>query len=196
MSQVCFRSDTLLIFLMFTIGILAYGTNYLQNQKSQKCPKSPKCPKVELKCPPCPKIDLKCPEVKCPTYPRFPGVPRIPPSEYPLIPPSEYPLIPPGKDYNSAMFQQVGFLYKGKGKRDQGDMMPLYGRRLYHNSDRWEYYTINNLLGNNIKIDIYRKGRNINREFYDGDEVSVRGLGKFIVSMYDTNQLVYNPNIF
>lgn len=93
-----------------------------------------------------------------------------------------------------AAYRQVGIL-----KRKNGEMiMPLLGRPLLANRDKWQFYTSNE---NNIKLPIVNKGRSCTNEYgcdnlYNGDSVYVEGINDaFTVTMYDDALPRYIPYV-
>jgi hypothetical protein len=85
--------------------------------------------------------------------------------------------------------QQVGVMYKTFGNDNQ--VYPLYGRRTYTGSDKWEYYTQMGRM--NVKIPIETRNNN-NNELGDNDEVSLRGKGEtFRVTIYENDSPMYVP---
>lgn len=85
--------------------------------------------------------------------------------------------------------QQVGVMYKNFGNENQ--VYPLYGRRTYTGSDKWEYYTQMGPM--NVKIPVVTKINN-NNELGDNDEVYLRGKGdNFRVTIYENDSPMYLP---
>lgn len=90
-------------------------------------------------------------------------------------------------------YRQVGIL-----TRNSGDEMilPLMGRPLYTNRDKWQFYTMTN---NNIKLPIVNKNKSCTNEYgcdnlYNGDSVYVEGIkDAFKVTTYDNNVMTYLP---
>tara|TARA_B100001996_G_C18575251_1_gene560081 strand:- start:309 stop:701 length:393 start_codon:yes stop_codon:yes gene_type:complete len=82
-------------------------------------------------------------------------------------------------------FKQIGILYN-----DNGDLLPLLGRRTYASSTRWNYYTITN-EAISIKIPIILKDRECMLtqgcdELYDNDRVTIPELNStFMVKIYN-----------
>lgn len=98
-------------------------------------------------------------------------------------------------------YRQIGILIGNEEKT-----LPLYGRQIYYNRDRYNYYTMSNNY-NSIKLPIYKmNGRSYGRkqncldekgvdELFDGDNVFVDGYKHaFKVSIYkDQPTLDYLP---
>ena len=101
----------------------------------------------------------------------------------------------------NASYRQVGILTRLNG--DGENILPLMGKPLFTNRDKWNYYTMTD-KNNMIKLPITHKGRSCTNEYgcdsmYNGDTVYVEGYNDaFKVTMYE-NQcntfLIYN-NIF
>lgn len=79
-------------------------------------------------------------------------------------------------------------------------VLPLMGRPLYTNRDKWNFYTLND-KNNMIKLPITNKNKSCTSEYgcdnlYDGDVVRVEGLNAdFTVTMYDNQVMRYIPFI-
>jgi hypothetical protein len=83
-------------------------------------------------------------------------------------------------------YRQVGIISSNNGK-----VLPLYGRRTYAGSNRWNYFTqANDHLA--LKIPLTRNGRECDSstgcdELYDNDHLNVREYNNdFSVKLYDT----------
>jgi hypothetical protein len=94
-------------------------------------------------------------------------------------------------------YRQVGILTRIKGKET---ILPLMGRPLFTNRDKWNFYTMNdsNIM---IKLPITYKGRSCTSEYgcdnlYNGDIVYVEGFNDaFKVTAYDNQTMRYIPFI-
>jgi hypothetical protein len=92
-------------------------------------------------------------------------------------------------------YRQVGILNRINGKEE---ILPLMGRPLLSNRDKWQFYTMNS---NNIKLPLSNKGRSCTNEhgcdnLYNGDTVYVEGYNDaFKVTAYDNNVMKYIPFI-
>jgi len=90
-------------------------------------------------------------------------------------------------------YRQVGILTSLTSK-----MVPLMGRPLYVNRDKWQYYTMSD-QNNSIKLPIVKNGRSCTNEngcdkLYDGDSVYVEGYNEaFKIKMYDNDTIRYIP---
>ncbi len=92
-----------------------------------------------------------------------------------------------------SQYRQIGILTRQNG----GEMiLPLMGRPLMANRDKWQFYTINN---NNIKLPIVNRGKSCTNEYgcdnlYNGDSVYVEGIkDAFNVTVYDNAVARYIP---
>lgn len=80
------------------------------------------------------------------------------------------------------------FALLGIVSNENGDTMPLYGRREHPGSTKWEYYLVDNSRNRN------RIPLEFDDEVYDGDEIPVPiHEGVFTVTKYDYNELRYIP---
>jgi hypothetical protein len=86
--------------------------------------------------------------------------------------------------------QQVGALYKIFG--NENEIHPLFGRRKYPNSDKWDYYTMAGKYG--VKMEV--RGHRNCQELGNNDEVEIRGLpGKYRVTIYESDFPQYIPYV-
>lgn len=92
-------------------------------------------------------------------------------------------------------YKQIGILTRVNGVET---ILPLMGRQLYSNRDKWNYYTMND-KNNMIKLPVLFKNRSCTSEqgcdcLYEGDTVYVQGYKDlFRVTLYDNNSLEYIP---
>jgi hypothetical protein len=92
-------------------------------------------------------------------------------------------------------YRQVGILTRIKGKET---ILPLMGRPLFTNRDKWNFYTMND-SNNVVKLPITFKGRSCTSEYgcdnlYGGDIVFVEGYNDaFRVTAYDSQVMRYIP---
>lgn len=92
-------------------------------------------------------------------------------------------------------YRQVGILTPLNSK---GKILPLMGRPVFVNRDKWQYYTMTD-KSNSIKLPISRNGRSCTNEYgcdklYNGDSVYVEGYGEaFKVTIYDDDTIRYIP---
>jgi hypothetical protein len=94
-------------------------------------------------------------------------------------------------------YRQVGILTPLNGS-SKDNILPLMGRPLFTNRDKWQYYSTSN-QHNNVKLPIRRNGRSCTNEYgcdliYNGDTVYVEGANEaYKVTMYDNNTIKYLP---
>ena len=98
----------------------------------------------------------------------------------------------------NASYRQVGILTRLNG--DGENILPLMGKPLFTNRDKWNYYTMTD-KNNMIKLPITHKGRSCTSEYgcdsmYNGDTVYVEGYNDaFKVTMYENNTMQYIPHL-
>ena len=96
----------------------------------------------------------------------------------------------------NASYRQVGILTRLNG--DGENILPLMGKPLFTNRDKWNYYTMTD-KNNMIKLPITHKGRSCTNEYgcdsmYNGDTVYVEGYNDtFKVTIYDNQVMQYIP---
>jgi len=94
-------------------------------------------------------------------------------------------------------YRQVGILTRNSGNET---ILPLMGRPLYVNRDKWQYYTMSD-KNNIVKLPISYNGKSCTNEYgcdslSNGDNVYVEGYNdSFKVTMYDNNVAQYIPFI-
>jgi hypothetical protein len=77
-------------------------------------------------------------------------------------------------------------------------IVPLMGRPLFTNRDKWQYYSTSN-QHNNVKLPLSRAGRSCTNEYgcdklYNGDTVYVEGVNEaYKITMYDNDTIKYIP---
>lgn len=90
-------------------------------------------------------------------------------------------------------YRQVGILTRMNGEEM---ILPLMGRPLFTNRDKWNFYTMTN---NNIKLPVVNKKKSCTDEYgcdnlYNGDTVYVQGYNDaFKVTVYDNSTYKYLP---
>lgn len=112
----------------------------------------------------------------------------------PMLNPYSPPLKPIETNIGAAhaAYSQVGILTASNSK---GAVMPLMGRPLFTNRDKWQYYSMNT----NVKLPLSRNGRSCTNEYgcdqlYNGDTVYVEGINEaYRVTVYDTDTMRYLP---
>uniref|UniRef100_A0A6C0M2U8 Uncharacterized protein n=1 Tax=viral metagenome TaxID=1070528 RepID=A0A6C0M2U8_9ZZZZ len=95
----------------------------------------------------------------------------------------------------NAEYRQVGILTRISGPET---ILPLMGRPLFRNRDKWQFYTISE-KSNFIKLPVSVKGRSCTNEYgcdnvYNGDTVYVEGYNDaFKVTAYENAVMQYLP---
>ena len=101
---------------------------------------------------------------------------------------------PTRSPYVNSEYRQIGILTPTSENDNKGGknmILPLFGRAIYSNRDKWQYYTMSN-ENNSVKLSIYRFKKNCMKdtgcnEIYSGDTVYVDGYKThFSVSLYET----------
>jgi len=111
-----------------------------------------------------------------------------------LIPDGGKPINIPSRGLPES-YQQMGVL-----KKDSGDLIPLYGRRVGSRSDRFNYYTRTDTY-NPLPLPINYKRRDCQDsvgcdELYNGDEIVVSPTGeKATATLYQFDGPTYIPSI-
>jgi hypothetical protein len=96
-------------------------------------------------------------------------------------------------------YRQIGILTPLNGVI-QGKILPLMGRPLFVNRNKWQYYTISD-QNNSVKLPIVRGGRSCTNEYgcdqlYNADTVYVEGYNQaFKITIYDNDTIKYIPFI-
>lgn len=104
------------------------------------------------------------------------------------------PINVPTQSVNSA-YRQIGILTRVNGEET---MLPLMGKPLFSNRDKWNFYTMNDKNGM-IKLPISFKNKSCTSSqgcdnLYNGDTVFVEGYSDtFRVTIYDNNSMEYIP---
>ena len=92
-------------------------------------------------------------------------------------------------------YSQMGVLTRENGKET---ILPLMGRPLFSNRDKWNFYTMND-KNNMIKLPITFKNKSCTNEYgcdniYNGDTVYVEGYNEtFKATVYDNQVMRYIP---
>ena len=98
----------------------------------------------------------------------------------------------------NATYRQIGILTRYGGKDET--ILPLMGRPLFPNRDKWNFYTMND-KNNMIKLPVKVKGRSGTSEIgvdnvYSGDLVFVEGYNEaFKVTTYENDVMRYLPSL-
>jgi hypothetical protein len=94
-------------------------------------------------------------------------------------------------------YRQLGILTATNTK---GKILPLMGRPLFTNRDKWQYYTMSD-QNNSVKLPVSRNGRSCTNEYgcdrlFNGDAVYIEGLNEpYKITMYDNDTIKYLPFI-
>ena len=112
-----------------------------------------------------------------------------------LDPRGDIPIVPINIATSSidTTYRQVGILKRLNGKET---LLPLMGRPLFTNRDKWQFYTLNE---HNIKLPVSFKQKSCTSEYgcdniYTGDSVYVDGIDAiFKATMYDNAVYKYIP---
>jgi len=94
-------------------------------------------------------------------------------------------------------YRQLGLLTPVHGK-SKDNILPLMGKPLYTNRDKWQYYSTSN-QHNNVKLPLIKNGKSCTNEYgcnqlFSGDVVVVEGVNeKYKVTMYDNATMRYLP---
>jgi len=95
-------------------------------------------------------------------------------------------------------YRQMGILTPLHNNSKKEKILPLMGRPLYINRDKWQYYTMSD-QNNSVKLPILYNGRSCTNEYgcdqlNSGDRVFVEGYNQgFKVTIYETNTIQYLP---
>ncbi len=96
-----------------------------------------------------------------------------------------------------ATYMQVGILSPQHNK-NENKILPLMGRPLFANRDKWQYYSMSD-QNNSIRLPIIKNRKNCTDEYgcdmlSDGDHVYVEGYNQmFRVTLYQNNTMRYIP---
>jgi len=94
-------------------------------------------------------------------------------------------------------YRQVGILTPLNGS-SKGKILPLMGRPLFTNRNKWQYYTMSD-QNNSIKLPISRGGRSCTNEYgtdelFNSDSVYVEGYNDaYKITVYDNDTIRYLP---
>lgn len=92
-------------------------------------------------------------------------------------------------------YRQLGILTATNTK---GKILPLMGRPLFTNRDKWQYYTMSD-QHNSVKLPVSRNGKSCTNEYgcdrlYNNDTVYIEGVNEaYRVTMYDNDTIKYLP---
>ena len=112
------------------------------------------------------------------------------------VPPGAVPInIPTNVGAVDTQYRQLGILTSTNSK---GKIIPLMGRPLFTNRDKWQYYTMSD-QNNSVKLPVSRNGRSCTNEYgcdrlFNGDTIYIEGLNEpYRVTMYDNDTIKYLP---
>jgi hypothetical protein len=92
-------------------------------------------------------------------------------------------------------YRQLGILTSTNSK---GKILPLMGRPVFTNRDKWQYYTMSD-QNNSVKLPVSRNGKSCTNEYgcdrlFNGDTIYIEGLNEpYRVTMYDNDTIKYLP---
>jgi len=90
-------------------------------------------------------------------------------------------------------YRQLGILTATNSK---GSILPLMGRPVFTNRDKWQYYTMSD-QNNSVKLPVSRNGKSCTNEYgcdrlFNGDTVYIEGLNEpYRVTVYDNDTIRY-----
>jgi hypothetical protein len=94
-------------------------------------------------------------------------------------------------------YRQMGIATPLNGQTEN-NILPLMGRPLFTNRNKWQYYTISN-QHNNVKLPISFKGKSALSDYgvdqlFSGDTIYVEGYNEpFTVTVYENDTIKYLP---
>jgi len=95
-------------------------------------------------------------------------------------------------------YRQMGLLTPLHDKTNKKKILPLMGRPLFTNRNKWQYYSMSD-QNNSVKLPIIRNGRSCTNEYgcdelYSTDIVYVEGYNEaFKITIYDSDTIKYIP---
>jgi len=114
------------------------------------------------------------------------------------IPPASVPInISTNVGAVDTNYRQIGILTPMNGQT-KDNILPLMGKPLFTNRDKWNYYTTSN-QHNNVKLPISRNGKSCTNEYgcdrlYNGDTVYIEGINEaYKITIYDSDTIKYLP---
>jgi hypothetical protein len=94
-------------------------------------------------------------------------------------------------------YRQIGILTSSNSK---GKIIPLMGRPLFVNRNKWQYYSMNTEASHiSVKLPLSKNGKSCTSEYgcdklYNGDTVYVEGINEaYNVTVYDNDTMRYMP---
>jgi len=122
----------------------------------------------------------------------IPEVNYLPPRAVPINVSTNIGSVP-----SETSYRQMGIITPLNGT-SKDNILPLMGRPLFTNRDKWQYYTISN-QHNNVKLPISFKGRSALNDYgvdqiFNGDTIYVEGYNEpFRVTVYENDTIKYLP---
>ncbi len=132
--------------------------------------------------------------------------PYLPPVKYPGLVSEGTTIVERGVPINvrtqgaPGPIQQMGILTRSTPGPGGPSILPLMGRRMITNRDRWQYYTVSD-TNINLRLPVSKGGRSCTSdigcdEIYDGDTVYVEGYNApFSATIYESASPRYIPFI-
>jgi hypothetical protein len=120
----------------------------------------------------------------------IPGFRSIPPGAVPINVSTNIGAV-------DTQYRQLGIMTATNSK---GKIIPLMGRPLFTNRDKWQYYTISD-QNNSMKLPVSRNGKSCTNEYgcdklYNGDTVYIEGINEaYKITTYDNDTIKYLPFI-
>ena len=115
-----------------------------------------------------------------------------------VIPPNTVPInVSTNTGAVDTNYRQMGIITPLNGS-SKDNILPLMGRPLFTNRDKWQYYTISN-QHNNVKLPISFKGRSALNDYgvdqiFSGDTIYVEGYNDaFKTTVYENDTIKYLP---
>jgi hypothetical protein len=121
-----------------------------------------------------------------------PNINYVPPGTVPINVQTNIGAVPENTSY-----RQLGILTATNSK---GAILPLMGRPVFTNRDKWQYYTMSD-QNNSVKLPVSRNGKSCTNEYgcdrlFNGDTVYIEGLNEaYKITMYDNDTIRYLPAI-
>jgi hypothetical protein len=122
----------------------------------------------------------------------IPNINYVPPGTVPINVQTNIGAVPENTSY-----RQLGILTSTNSK---GAILPLMGRPVFTNRDKWQYYTMSD-QNNSVKLPVSRNGKSCTNDYgcdrlFNGDTVYIEGLNEaYKITMYDNDTIRYLPAI-
>ena len=119
-----------------------------------------------------------------------PGIHAVPPGAVPINVSTNIGAV-------DTQYRQLGIM---TATNSNGKVIPLMGRPLFTNRDKWQYYTMSD-QNNSMKLPVSRSGKSCTNEYgcdklYNGDTVYIEGINEpYRITMYDNDTIKYLPFI-